>query len=128
MKKENRVELFGVRTAQMSNEMYNFVMQQINETPGKTFKDYAFKLIRLDMQQKQTEQANKEKDMHVHDILLELQEQMSRGFNKLETKIDKRTYTTALSYEETKTSDIEEGLLITDKITGEINEDYNNDF
>ncbi|MDG3045539.1 hypothetical protein OE903_23285 [Bacillus sp. B6(2022)] len=80
------------------------------------------------MQQKQTEQANKEKDMHVHDILLELQEQMSRGFNKLETKIDKRTYTTALSYEETKTSDIEEGLLITDKITGEINEDYNNDF
>ncbi|MEC1237545.1 hypothetical protein P9B96_21995, partial [Bacillus paralicheniformis] len=60
MKKESRIQLFGVRTTQMSNEMYNHVMQRMKETPGGTFKDYAYKLIERDMLEKQKEKENKE--------------------------------------------------------------------
>ncbi|MED1738180.1 hypothetical protein P4U97_01350 [Bacillus swezeyi] len=127
--KENRQPILNLRTTQMSNEMYNHVMQRIKETPGGTFKEYAFKLIERDMLEKQKQKENREKDLHVYDMFLSLTDTMNEEFRRLNKKIDQKSF-----YEgpepniESKQSDVEEGLLITEKIKGSIDEEYDLDF
>ncbi|MBW7636388.1 hypothetical protein MOB49_11915 [Bacillus haynesii] len=129
MKKESRIQLFGVRTAQMSNEMYNHVMQRMKETPGGTFKDYAYKLIERDMLEKQKEKENKEKDLHVYDMFLSLSDTMKEEFRRLSKKLDQRSFYGEPNPKiESKPSEVEEGLLITEKIKGSIDEEYDLDF
>ncbi|MEK4448653.1 hypothetical protein N1I81_22725 [Bacillus sp. FSL M8-0052] len=127
--KENRQPILNVRTTQMSNEMYNHVMQRIKETPGKTFREYAFKLIERDMLEKQKERENKEKDLHVLDMFISLTDTMKEEFRRLNKKIDQKSFSGGpAANTESKTSDVEEGLLITEKIKGSIDEEYDLDF
>ncbi|MGG3718798.1 hypothetical protein ABET08_00910 [Bacillus subtilis] len=134
MGKNKRIPLFNVRTTQMSDEMYDFVLEQISTfSKGKskgTFKEYAFQLIERDMQQQKEEQQNREKDRHVHDELIAMREEMKKEFRDLRKKIDQGSI-----YVEHKTADpksasetIEEGQLITERITGTIEEEYDYDF
>ncbi|MCY8151341.1 MULTISPECIES: hypothetical protein [Bacillus subtilis group] len=127
--KGNRQPILNLRTTQMSNEMYNHVMQQIKETDGGTFKDYAFKLIERDMLEKQKEKKNKEKDLHVYDMFLSLSDTMKEEFRRLSKKLDQRSFYGEPNPKiESKPSEVEEGLLITEKIKGSIDEEYDLDF
>lgn len=130
MANQERVKLWNVRTTKMTDEMYNFVLDQISKTSEGTFREYAFQLIERDMQQQKSEQQNKEKDRHVHDELIAMREEMKKEFRDLRKKIDQGSI-----YVEHKTADpktasdtIEEGQLITEKITGTIEEEYDYDF
>ncbi|AVI31061.1 hypothetical protein ACJGE4_20685 (plasmid) [Bacillus velezensis] len=130
MANQERVKLWNVRTTKMTDEMYNFVLDRISKTSEGTFREYAFQLIERDMQQQKNEQKNKEKDRHVHDELIALREEMTKEFRDLRKKIDQGSI-----YVEHKTADpktasetIEEGQLITEKITGTIEEEYDYDF
>ncbi|MEC1666368.1 hypothetical protein [Bacillus mojavensis] len=128
MGNSKRVPLFNVRTTQMSDEMYNFVIEQVSEKGN--FREYAFQLIERDMQQQKNEQQNREKDRHVHDELLAMREEMKKEFRDLRKKIDQGSIYVERKTPETKpTSEtIEEGQLITEKITGTIEEEYDYDF
>ncbi|CUB45666.1 MULTISPECIES: hypothetical protein [Bacillaceae] len=130
MANQERVKLWNVRTTKMTDEMYNFVLDRISKTSEGTFREYAFQLIERDMQQQKNEQKNREKDRHVHDELIALREEMTKEFRDLRKKIDQGSI-----YVEHKTADpktasetIEEGQLITEKITGTIEEEYDYDF
>ncbi|GED04284.1 hypothetical protein BAT02nite_39280 [Bacillus atrophaeus] len=128
MGNSKRVPLFNVRTTQMSDEMYNFVIEQVSEKGN--FREYAFQLIERDMQQQKNEQQNREKDRHVHDELIAMREEMKKEFRDLRKKIDQGSIYVEHKTPETKpTSEtIEEGQLITEKITGTIEEEYDYDF
>ncbi|MBU2661806.1 MULTISPECIES: hypothetical protein [Bacillus] len=128
MGNSKRVPLFNVRTTQMSDEMYKFVIEQVNEKGN--FREYAFQLIERDMQEKQVEQQNREKDRHVHDELIALKEEMKKEFRDLRKKIDQGSiYVEHKTAGPKKTSEtIEEGQLITENITGTIDEEYDYDF
>lgn len=128
MGNSKRVPLFNVRTTQMSDEMYKFVIEQVNEKGN--FREYAFQLIERDMQEKQVEQQNREKDRHVHDELIALKEEMKKEFRDLRKKIDQGSiYVEHKTADPKKTSEtIEEGQLITENITGTIDEEYDYDF
>lgn len=127
MGNSKRVPLFNVRTTQMSDEMYKFVIEKISEMGN--FREYAFQLIERDMQEKQLEQENREKDCHVHDELIALKEEMKKEFRDLRKKIDQRSlYVEHKTAESKPTETIEEGQLITDNITGTIDEEYDYDF
>lgn len=130
MANQERVKLWNVRTTKMTDEMYNFVLDRISKTSEGTFREYAFQLIEKDMQQQKNEQKNREKDRHVHDELIAMREEMQKEFRDLRKKIDQGSI-----YVEHKTADpktasetIEEGQLITEKITGTIEEEYDYDF
>ncbi|KDN91361.1 hypothetical protein MF621_004185 (plasmid) [Bacillus velezensis] len=130
MANQERVKLWNVRTTKMTDEMYNFVLDRISKTSEGTFREYAFQLIERDMQQQKNEQKNREKERHVHDELIALREEMTKEFRDLRKKIDQGSI-----YVEHKTADpktasetIEEGQLITEKITGTIEEEYDYDF
>ncbi|MCY7854975.1 hypothetical protein [Bacillus spizizenii] len=130
MANQERVKLWNVRTTKMTDEMYNFVLDRISKTSEGTFREYAFQLIERDMQQQKNEQHNREKDRHVHDELIAMREEMKKEFRDLRKKIDQGSI-----YVEHKTADpktasetIEEGQLITEKITGTIEEEYDYDF
>ncbi|MCY9145434.1 hypothetical protein [Bacillus sp. T9C1] len=127
MGNSKRVPLFNVRTTQMSDEMYKFVIEKISEMGN--FREYAFQLIERDMQEKQLEQENREKDRHVHDELIALKEEIKKEFRDLRKKIDQRSlYVEHKTAESKHTETIEEGQLITDNITGTIDEEYDYDF
>lgn len=130
MANQERVKLWNVRTTKMTDEMYNFVLDRISKTSEGTFREYVFQLIERDMQQQKEEQQNREKDRHVHDELIAIREEMKKEFRDLRKKIDQGSI-----YVEHKTADpktasgiIEEGPLITEKITGTIEEEYDYDF
>ncbi|MEC0285524.1 hypothetical protein [Bacillus subtilis] len=130
MANQERVKLWNVRTTKMTDEMYNFVLDRISKTSEGTFREYAFQLIERDMQQQKNEQQNREKDRHVHDELIAMREEMKKEFRDLRKKIDQGSIYVEHKTPETKPASetIEEGQLITEKITGTIEEEYDYDF
>ncbi|CAI6329873.1 hypothetical protein [Bacillus subtilis] len=130
-KKAERIPNFNVRTGKMSPQMYDHVIERINGMPEKTWREYVFYLIEKDMAEKQRKEENKEKDLHVHDQLIALKEDMDKQFRELRKTINQKTFygePTAADEQSNKEFKVEEGLLVTDKITGTIDEEWDNDF
>ncbi|MES5398161.1 hypothetical protein ABU952_18865 [Bacillus amyloliquefaciens] len=129
MANQERVKLWNVRSTRMTDEMYDFVIDRISKTREGTFREYVFQLIERDMQQQKEEQQNREKDRHVHDQLIAMREEMMKEFRDLRKKIDQGSIYVEHKTADPKTSEtIEEGQLITEKITGTIEEEYDYDF
>ncbi|MGE1145680.1 hypothetical protein [Bacillus pumilus] len=124
--------ILNVRTDKMTDEMYNHVVQRIDETQSKTFREYAFELIQKDMMDKQKSLEDKEKDKHVLDAVHQLQIDMRREFRDLRKKVDQKTLISSdLSHGHTNDNtprEIKEGLLADEEVIGSIEEDYNVDF
>ncbi|KLV14969.1 hypothetical protein NSS76_19355 [Bacillus sp. FSL R5-0654] len=124
--------ILNVRTDKMTDEMYNHVVQRIDETESKTFREYAFELIQKDMMDKQKSLEDKEKDKHVLDLVHELQIEMKREFRDLRKKVDQKTLISSdLSHGHTNDStprEIKEGILADEEVIGSIEEDYDVDF
>lgn len=133
--KSDRTPSFNVRTTQMSDEMYGFVLDKNSE--HGSFREYVFHLIQKDMDQQQQEKINKEKDKHVYDILLELKQDMGSQFKHLNRKIEKKSFVgsavlpvnNSVVADDEEQLEIKEGQLVHNAPpTGEIEEEYDMDF
>ncbi|MBD7939639.1 hypothetical protein H9655_21585 [Cytobacillus sp. Sa5YUA1] len=120
-----RKPVFNCRTSQMSDEMYEHVEKRIKKTPDKSFRAYAFELIERDMNEK-----NEKKEMqNLYNLLQEMQNQMKEEFSYLHKKIDQKSFSPDnqdIHFQEK--TDLKEGDLITDEVTGSIDEEYDMDF
>ncbi|MEQ6001490.1 hypothetical protein U2I83_18615 [Bacillus amyloliquefaciens] len=123
---KERKPVLNLRTTQMSDEMYDFIMKQSTKEGG--FREYAFKLIEKDMQEQKETLLNKEKDRHVYDELHSLKEMVLEEFRDLRKKLSQKTFYSEPPEKKTASDTIEEGQLITEKITGTIDEEYDHDF
>lgn len=123
---KERKPVLNLRTTQMSDEMYDFIMKQSTKEGG--FREYAFKLIEKDMQEQKEKLQNKEKDRHVYDELHSLKEVVLEEFRDLRKKLSQKTFYSDPPGKKTASDTIEEGQLITEKITGTIDEEYDHDF
>ncbi|WP_079707680.1 hypothetical protein [Paraliobacillus ryukyuensis] len=131
--RNERTPLFNVRTTKMNDEMYDHVLWRIGE--HGTFREYAFHLIKKDMDNLEREKMNKEKDQHVFDELRQLKHEMSSQFKRLNRKIEHKTFANSPVPEGEslttgdKSRKVKEGQLVNEEPpTGEIEEDYNLDF
>ncbi|MEE3607356.1 hypothetical protein [Bacillus altitudinis] len=124
--------ILNVRTDKMTDEMYNHVVQRIDQTQSKTFREYAFELIQKDMMDKQKFLEDKEKDKHVLDLVHELQIEMKREFRDLRKKVDQKTFISSDSphghSNDSPPREIKEGILADEEVIGSIEEDYDVDF
>ncbi|TCP24455.1 hypothetical protein EV207_12515 [Scopulibacillus darangshiensis] len=134
---DDRSPVFNVRTTKMSDGMYAFVEKRIQEMPQKTFREYAFQLIERDIASEKEIELGKEKNRHVYDELLDLRHKMENEFKQLNKKIEGKLTlakpNTLAAHQKDAKDNIsplaeKEGQLVSDEITGTIDEDYNIDF
>ncbi|SEO08048.1 hypothetical protein SAMN04489762_3436 [Terribacillus saccharophilus] len=132
--KSERTPLFNVRTTQMTDEMYDYVLKRLEE--HGTFREYAFHLIQNEMKQEEQSQINKEKDKHVYDALIELKHGMDSQFRHLNRKIEQKNFNLPFDVSDDSSNKkneenfgTREGQLVRNSPpTGEINEDFDMDF
>ncbi|MEK4688127.1 hypothetical protein NSQ76_20565 [Bacillus sp. FSL M8-0256] len=129
---DEKVKMFICRTTKMSDEMYNHVTKRIQDFDSGqhkgTFREYAFYLIQKEMDEIKKGKTEKEKDPHVLDVLLELKNTVNKEFRRIGQKIDQKTIIGDTTSPAKKSTNLTEGIILDDVVTGEIDEPIDNDY